>query len=138
LSHVTLYRKYRSQSFSDLVGQPHVVRTLQNSLASGKFVHAYLFCGPRGTGKTSAARLLAKALCCEKGPAAEPCNACAICAAIAEGSCMDVIEMDAASESKVDEIRESISRVADYRPTECRYKVVIVDEESVRRLAQND
>lgn len=90
--------------------------------------HAYLFTGPRGTGKTSTARLLAKALCCEKGPTSEPCNECDICQSITAGNCMDVYEMDAASESGVDQVREVIVEVAEYRPTLARYKVFIIDE----------
>ncbi|MBI5707615.1 MAG: DNA polymerase III subunit gamma/tau [Armatimonadetes bacterium] len=128
MAHVSLYRKYRSQSFGDLVGQNHVVRSLQSALKSGKISHAYLFTGPRGTGKTSTARLLAKALCCEKGPAAEPCNECSICVGITDGSCMDVQEMDAASESGVEQVRDSIVQVAEYVPTQARYKVFIIDE----------
>lgn len=128
MAYLSLYRKYRSQTFSDLVGQEHVVRTLQNAIASGRIAHSYLFTGPRGTGKTSAARLLAKALCCEKGPVAEPCNECHLCQAITEGSLMDVVEIDAASESGVDDVRESIVEVAEYRPSLARYKVFIIDE----------
>jgi DNA polymerase-3 subunit gamma/tau len=128
MGHVALYRKYRSQTFGDLVGQEHVVRTLQNGIASGSVHHAFLFTGPRGTGKTSTARLLAKALNCESGPCAEPCNVCEHCRSITAGSCMDVIEMDAASESSVDQVREKIVQVADYRPAVCRYKVFIIDE----------
>lgn len=128
MAHVSLYRKYRSQSFGDLVGQNHVVRSLQSALKSGRISHAYLFTGPRGTGKTSTARLLAKALCCEKGPAAEPCNECSICVGITDGSCMDVQEMDAASESGVEQVRDSIVQVAEYVPTQARYKVFIIDE----------
>lgn len=128
MPHVALYRKYRSQTFGDLVGQEHVVRTLQNGIASGNIHHAFLFTGPRGTGKTSTARLMAKALNCENGPSAEPCNVCEHCRSITAGSCMDVIEMDAASESSVDQVREKIVQVADYRPAVCRYKVFIIDE----------
>lgn len=128
MAYVSLYRKYRSQSFSDLIGQDHVVRTLQSAIASGKIAHAYLFTGPRGTGKTSSARLLAKALCCEKGPAAEPCNECYQCVSITEGSNIDVHEFDAASESGVDEIRETIVEVVEYKPAAARYKVFIIDE----------
>jgi DNA polymerase III subunit gamma/tau len=128
VSHLALYRKYRSQTFGDLIGQDHVVRTLQNGIVQGRVAHAYLFTGPRGTGKTSSARLLAKALCCAEGPTAEPCNACEICRSITEGSCVDVLEMDAASESGVDDIRQSIVEVAEYQPMMCRYKVFIIDE----------
>lgn len=128
MSHLALYRKYRSQTFSDLVGQEHVVRTLQNGITKGRISHAYLFTGPRGTGKTSTARLLAKALNCEKGPSPEPCNECQSCQEITIGNCMDVIEMDAASESGVEGMRESVVETADYRPAYCRYKVFIIDE----------
>ncbi|MEZ0325160.1 MAG: DNA polymerase III subunit gamma/tau [Fimbriimonas sp.] len=128
MAHQSLYRKYRSQTFSDLIGQDHVVRTIQNGISSGRIAHSYLFTGPRGTGKTSTARLLAKALCCENGPTGEPDNTCEICLSITQGSCVDVIEMDAASESGVEEVREQIVDVVEYRPMLCRYKVFIIDE----------
>lgn len=128
MARVSLYRKYRSQSFSDLVGQNHVVKTLQNGIASGRIAHAFLFTGPRGTGKTSTARLMAKALCCREGPSAEPCNVCDICISITEGNCMDVQEMDAASESGVDDVRESIVDAVNYKPSTARYRVFIIDE----------
>lgn len=128
MSYVSLYRKYRSQTFSDLIGQHHVVRTLQNGITSERIAHAYLFTGPRGTGKTSTARLLAKALCCEHGPSPEPDNSCEICREITAGACVDVVELDAASESGVEDIREKIVEVAEYRPMVARYKVFIIDE----------
>lgn len=128
MAHLALYRKYRSQTFEDLVGQSHVVRTLQSGIEQGKFSHAYLFTGPRGTGKTSAARLLAKALNCEKGPTPVPCNTCDSCLAITAGNSLDVLEMDAASESGVDDVRDSIIEASEYQPAAARFRVFIIDE----------
>lgn len=128
MAHLALYRKYRSQTFGDLVGQEHVVRTLQNAISQGRLAHAFLFTGPRGTGKTSTARLLAKALNCDRGMNVEPCNECGSCRAITEGSHMDVLEMDAASESKVEQVRELIVSAADYQPTSGRCRVFVIDE----------
>ena len=128
MAYISLYRKYRSQTFGDLVGQDHVVRTLQSGISRDRIAHSYLFTGPRGTGKTSTARLLAKALCCTIGPTPEPDNTCEICEAITAGNCIDVVEMDAASESGVEDIRAQIVEAVEYRPMLCRYKVFIIDE----------
>jgi DNA polymerase-3 subunit gamma/tau len=125
---VSLYRKYRSQTFGDLIGQDHVIKTLQNGIDRGRIAHAYLFTGPRGTGKTSTARLLAKALCATDGPTSTPREDDPICMEIAAGNFIDVIELDAASESGVDDVRERIVEVAEYRPMVARYKVFIIDE----------
>ncbi len=128
MSYLSLYRKYRSQTFGDLVGQDHVVKTLQNAIESDRIAHAYLFTGPRGTGKTSSARLLAKALNAENGPTANPSDDDPFCQAIAEGSCPDVQEFDAASEAGVDNVREAIVENVQYLPMMCRYKIFIIDE----------
>nr|WP_155661211.1 DNA polymerase III subunit gamma/tau [Priestia megaterium] len=122
-----MYRVYRPQSFNDVVGQQHIIKTLQNALVQEKFSHAYLFSGPRGTGKTTAAKILAKAVNCEKAPIAEPCNECATCRGITDGSISDVIEIDAASNNGVDEIRDIRDKVK-YAPSAVRYKVYIIDE----------
>ncbi|MDP5274656.1 DNA polymerase III subunit gamma/tau [Chengkuizengella axinellae] len=127
MSHIALYRKWRSQTFKEVVGQKHIVQTLQNSLRENRYTHAYLFSGPRGTGKTSTAKILAKALNCELGPSEEPCNQCTACKRISEGAVMDVMEIDAASNRGVEEIRDIRDKVK-YAPTEVRYKVYIIDE----------
>src|SRR2546421_9562678 len=110
MPYLSLYRKYRSQSFGEVMGQEHITTVLQNAIRHGRIAHAYLFCGPRGCGKTSTARLLARALNCvtSAGPTAEPCGTCDLCRRIRDGSCMDVIEMDAASETGIDDVREKI------------------------------
>lgn len=128
MSHIALYRKYRSQTFGDLIGQEHVVRTLQNGIKLGRIPHAFLFTGPRGTGKTSTARLVAKALNCEHGPSHEPCNECTNCIEITEGRSLDVYEQDAASESGVEEVREKIVSAIDYMPACSRFRIFIIDE----------
>ncbi|OQX56886.1 MAG: DNA polymerase III subunit gamma/tau [Thermotoga sp. 4484_232] len=122
-----LYRKYRPKSFSEIVGQDHVKKVLTNALKMGRVAHAYIFAGPRGTGKTTTARILAKSLNCESRKDAEPCNRCQSCLAIDEGAFMDVVELDAASNRGIDEIRR-IREAAGYRPIEGKYKVYIIDE----------
>lgn len=123
-----LYRKYRPQTFDDVVGQTHIERTLKNAIESDKVSHAYLFCGPRGTGKTTTARLLAKALLCERGPTPSPDGTCEQCVAIAEGTHPDVNELDAASRTGVENVREEIIGRVQYAPTRGRFKIYIIDE----------
>ncbi len=123
-----LYRKYRPQTFEDVVGQEHIERTIKNAIEQDKVSHAYLFCGPRGTGKTTTARLLAKALLCEKGPTADPDGTCEDCELIAAGEHPDVYELDAASRTGVDNVREEIINRVQFAPTRGRYKVYIIDE----------
>ncbi|WP_418301799.1 DNA polymerase III subunit gamma/tau [Lysinibacillus fusiformis] len=127
MTYQAFYRVYRPQSFREMSGQAHVKRTLQNALLANKTTHAYLFSGPRGTGKTSTAKIFAKALNCEHAPAKEPCNKCATCISITDGSHPDVIEFDAASNSRVEEIRDIIEKVR-FAPASSRYKVYIIDE----------
>src|SRR5438552_18438487 len=122
-----LYRRYRSQTFDELIGQEHIVQTLRNALAEGRIAHAYLFTGPRGVGKTTVARLLAKAVNCTAGLELRPCGECVSCRAVADGRAVDVIEMDAASHTSVEDAREIIERVQ-FRPTSGEYKVYIIDE----------
>lgn len=126
MSYKALYRTYRPSTFDEVYGQKHIVKTLSNAIKENKIAHAYLFCGPRGTGKTSMARLFAKALNCQEG-FGHQCNRCANCLAISEGTHPDVIEIDAASNRGIDDIRDLINKVK-YAPIRGKYKVYIIDE----------
>jgi DNA polymerase III subunit gamma/tau len=127
MSYLVLARKWRPQSFDDIAGQEHITRTLRNAIRSNRIAHAYLFTGVRGVGKTTAARILAKALNCEKGPTPNPCNQCSFCVEITIGNCIDVLEIDGASNRGIDEIRQIIENVR-YQPAQCRFKIYVIDE----------
>ncbi len=127
MSYTALYRKFRPQCFEDVKGQDHIVTTLKNQIRAERIGHAYLFCGTRGTGKTSVAKIFAKAVNCQSPKDASPCGECALCKAIASGASMNVIEIDAASNNGVDNIREIVDEVS-YSPAEGKYKVYIIDE----------
>src|SRR6202046_1914768 len=127
MSYTVIARKYRPQTFSDIVGQQHVTRTLANAIRSNRVAHAYIFAGVRGVGKTTTARILAKAMNCANGPTAEPCNECDSCREITSGSSLDVLEIDAASNRGIDQIRE-LREMVRYAAVGGRYKVVILDE----------
>lgn len=127
MGYQALYRVWRPKNFEDVVGQTHITRTLQNAVMQNKFTHAYLFSGPRGTGKTSAAKIFAKAVNCQNGPSLEPCNECDACIGIQDGSISDVVEIDAASNNGVEQIRDIRDKVK-YAPSAVTYKVYIIDE----------
>ena len=127
MSYLVLARKMRPQVFEEVIGQRHITQTLQNAISQNRVAHAFLFTGARGVGKTSTARILAKALNCEKGPSINPCNQCTSCREISAGNSMDVIEIDGASNRGIDEIRELRENVR-YTPAKSRYKIFIIDE----------
>ena len=127
MSYIVLSRRYRPKSFDDIVGQKHVVTTLVNALESDRVAHAYLFAGPRGVGKTSMARILSKALNCQKGTSANPCNKCSTCNSVTNGNDIDVLEIDGASNRGIDEVR-NIRQNVGYAPSTSRYKIYIIDE----------
>ncbi len=127
MSYLVLARKWRPQNFEDVAGQEPITRTLKNAIKANRIAHAYLFTGVRGVGKTTAARILAKALNCEQGPTATPCNQCTHCEEITSGSSLDVLEIDGASNRGIDEIRQIIENVR-YQPAKCRFKIYIIDE----------
>jgi len=127
MSYVVIARKWRPSTFDNVLAQKHVTQTLKNAISSGRIAHAYLFSGPRGVGKTTTARILAKALNCEKGPTPEPCGECTRCREIADGRSLDVLEIDGASNRGIDEIRD-LRESVNYAPSESRYKIYIIDE----------
>ncbi|MGC1936519.1 MAG: DNA polymerase III subunit gamma/tau, partial [Candidatus Acidiferrales bacterium] len=127
MAYQVIARKWRPQTFREVVGQRHVTQTLENAIKQNRLAHAYIFCGTRGVGKTTTARILAKCLNCVNGPTAEPCNICDACREITSGGSLDVLEIDAASNRGIDQVRE-LREMVRYAPASGRYKVVILDE----------
>ena len=127
MSYVVLARKWRPKTFDDLIGQDYITQTLKNAISTGKIAHAFIFSGPRGVGKTSTARIVAKAVNCVHGPTSEPCSECSFCTEISEGKSLDVMEIDAASHTGVNDIREIIENIK-YLPTSGKNKIYIIDE----------
>ena len=134
MSYLVLARKYRPQTFEEVVGQAHVTRTLANAIETRRVAHAILFSGPRGTGKTTVARILAKAMNCSEGPTATPCNQCQSCREITSGNAADVFEIDGASNNSVDQVRE-LRENLQYMPVHSRHKIYIIDEVHMLSLA---
>jgi DNA polymerase-3 subunit gamma/tau len=128
MAYQVLARKWRPQKFDDVIGQPAVTRTLRNALTGGRMAHSFVFAGPRGCGKTTTARILARALSCVKGPTADPCGECDACIEIAQGRDIDVLEIDAASHTGIENIREVVIAGLNIAPVRNRYKVFIIDE----------
>ena len=127
MSYLVLARKYRPQTFNEVIEQDHVTRTLSNAISSNRVAHAVLFSGPRGTGKTTVARILAKAMNCKQGPTPTPCNQCRSCREITSGNAVDVFEIDGASNNSVDQVRELRDHIK-YMPAHSSYKIYIIDE----------
>jgi DNA polymerase-3 subunit gamma/tau len=127
MSYISFYRKWRPQAFSEVIGQEHIVKTLQNAISKNRLVHGYMFCGPKGTGKTSIARIFAKAINCVNGPAVEPCNKCDNCISITAGSNVDIVEIDGASNRGIENIRDLREKIK-FLPVFLRKKIYIIDE----------